>query len=205
MTPLPALSQSAVCRVTGAEVKAQQTRPPQPFTEGTLIAAMKNAASYVTDPQLKKVLRDNAGLGTEATRANLLETLFKREYLVKKGKTVISTPLARELIAALPETLTSPGMTALWEQSLDDIAQGQMTLAAFMQKQVQWTSHLVERGRTQAISLTPPVTRRARSAGGMTRKRQGKKGDFYSCAKYPECKGVANAQGSKPCGKGKGP
>lgn len=203
-SPLPPLSQTDACRVTGAEVKAQQTRPPQPFTEGTLIAAMKNAASYVTDPQLKKVLRDNAGLGTEATRANLLETLFKREYLVKKGKTVISTPLARELIAALPETLTSPGMTALWEQSLDDIAQGRMTLAAFMQKQAQWTSHLVERGRTQAISLTPPVTPPCPVCGGMTHKRQGKKGGFYSCAKYPECKGVANAPGSKPSGRGKG-
>ncbi|SMG55341.1 DNA topoisomerase III [Cedecea sp. NFIX57] len=203
-SPLPPLSQTDVCRVSGAEVKAQQTRPPQPFTEGTLIAAMKNAASYVTDPQLKKVLRDNAGLGTEATRANLLETLFKREYLMKKGKMVISTPLARELIAALPETLTSPGMTALWEQSLDDIAQGRMTLAAFMQKQVQWTLHLVERGRTQTISLTPPVTPPCPVCGGITRKRQGKQGVFYSCTRYPECKGMANVPGSKPRGKGKG-
>lgn len=202
--PLPTLSKSDVCRVTGADVKAQQTRPPQPFTEGTLIVAMKNAASYVTDPQLKKVLRDNAGLGTEATRANLLETLFKREYLVKKGKAVVSTPLGRELIAALPETLTSPGMTALWEQSLDDVAQGRMTLDTFMQKQVQWTSHLVERGRAQTISLTPPVTPPCPVCGGVTRKRQGKKGGFYSCANYPECKGVVNTSGSKPRGKGKG-
>lgn len=55
--------------------------------------------------------------------------------------------MARELIAALPETLTSPGMTALWEQALDDISQGKMSLAVFMQKQLQWTRHLVEKGR----------------------------------------------------------
>lgn len=97
---------------------------------------MKNAASFVSDPQLKKVLRDNAGLGTEATRSNILETLFKRHYLEKKGKLLHSTSLARELIAALPETLTSPGMTALWEQALDDIAQGKMSLESFIQKQV---------------------------------------------------------------------
>lgn len=64
-----------------------KTSPPKPFTEGTLIAAMKNAASFVSDPKLKKVLRDNAGLGTEATRAAVLETLFKRHYLEKKGST----------------------------------------------------------------------------------------------------------------------
>ncbi|MCY5463690.1 DNA topoisomerase, partial [Salmonella enterica subsp. enterica serovar 1,4,[5],12:i:-] len=108
--------------------------------------AMKNAASFVSDPKLKKVLRDNAGLGTEATRAGVLETLFSRHYLEKKGKHIHATLLARELITALPETLTSPGMTALWEQALDDIAQGKMPLDTFMQKQLQWTRHLVDKG-----------------------------------------------------------
>jgi DNA topoisomerase-3 len=84
------------------------------------------------------------------------------------------------------------------------IAQARMTLAAFMQKQVQWTSHLVERGRTQTISLTPPVTPPCPVCGGITRKRQGKQGVFYSCTRYPECKGMANVPGSKPRGKGKG-
>ncbi|MCZ5415360.1 DNA topoisomerase, partial [Escherichia coli] len=89
-------------------------------------AAMKNAASQVCDPKLKKVLRENAGLGTEATRAGVLEVLFARQYLEKSGKHIRSTQRGRELTAALPEALTSPGMTALWEQALDDIAQGRM-------------------------------------------------------------------------------
>ncbi|WP_227627330.1 DNA topoisomerase [Klebsiella michiganensis] len=67
--------------------KNKKTSPPPPFTEGTLIAAMKNAASFVSDPKLKKVLRDNAGLGTEATRAGVLETLFSRNYLEEKRQT----------------------------------------------------------------------------------------------------------------------
>lgn len=66
--------------------------------------------------------------------------------------------MARELIAALPETLTSPGMTALWEQALDDISQGKMSLAVFMQKQLQWTRHLVEKGRQDSVKITAPVT-----------------------------------------------
>lgn len=74
--------------------------------------------------------------------------------------------MARELIAALPETLTSPGMTALWEQALDDISQGKMSLAVFMQKQLQWTRHLVEKGRQDSVKITAPVTPLVRYAKG---------------------------------------
>lgn len=87
---LPPLNKGDNCIVNGAAVEDKKTSPPPPFTEGTLIAAMKNAASFVSDPKLKKVLRDNAGLGTEATRAGVLETLFSRHYLEKKAN--ISTP-----------------------------------------------------------------------------------------------------------------
>lgn len=72
--------------------------------------------------------------------------------------------MARELIAALPETLTRAGMTALWEQALDDISQGKMSLAVFMQKQLQWTRHLVEKGRQDSVKITAPVTPPARYA-----------------------------------------
>ncbi len=87
---LPPLNKGDNCIVNGAAVEDKKTSPPPPFTEGTLIAAMKNAASFVSDPKLKKVLRDNAGLGTEATRAGVLETLFSRHYTEKKAN--ISTP-----------------------------------------------------------------------------------------------------------------
>ncbi|HBD1844123.1 TPA: DNA topoisomerase III [Salmonella enterica] len=195
--PLPALCKNDVCRITGAEIKSLQTKPPSPFTEGSLVAAMKNAASMVNDPQLKKILRDNAGLGTEATRAGIIETLFKRNYLEKKGKTIQSTALARELIAALPDMLTSPGTTALWEQALDDVAQGKMTLDSFMQKQIQWTRHLVEKGRTHKIQITAPVTPPCPVCGGITRKRNGANGPFWGCVNYPTCSGVVSGTSRK--------
>ena len=201
---LPPLAKGDSCQVSGGVAEPKQTRPPSPFTEGTLIAAMKNAASLVTDPKLKKILRDNAGLGTEATRAEVITTLFKRGYLEKKGKTIRATQLARELIAALPETLTSPGMTALWEQVLDDIAEGRMSLEAFMKKQEAWTQHLVVKLRADSLRLTVPVTPPCPICGGKTRKRSGKKGDFFSCIRYPECKGVVNSNGKRKGDRKKG-
>ncbi|WP_261641035.1 DNA topoisomerase III [Erwinia mallotivora] len=195
---LPPLAKGDTCAVPGAEVRDMKTSPPKPFTEGTLIAAMKNAASFVSDPKLKKVLRDNAGLGTEATRAAVLETLFRRRYLEKKGRQLHSTQMARELIAALPETLTSPGMTALWEQALDDIAQGKMSLEVFMQKQLQWTRHLVEKGRSDPVNITAPTTPPCPLCKGPTRSRKGKKGDFFGCLRYPDCKGIININGKRP-------
>lgn len=153
--------------------------------------------SLVTDPQLKKVLRDNAGLGTEATRSGVLETLFKRGFLGKKGKFIQSTQMARELIAALPETLTSPGMTALWEQALDDIAQGKNGLSEFMQKQTQWTRHLIEKGRVTAFKVTAPVGPACPQCGGPTRLRKNKEGKFWGCMKFPDCKGIVGETNRK--------
>lgn len=193
---LPKLSQNDLCQVKGGEVKSLQTKPPSHFTDGTLIAAMENAASFVTDPELKKVLRDNAGLGTEATRGGIIETLFKRNYLERKGAHIHATLIARELVSALPETLTSPGMTALWEQSLEDIYQGKLSLEVFMQRQTEWTRILVEKGKQQAISLTPPVTPPCPTCGGITQRIKGTNGIFWGCIKYPLCKGVVS-EGTK--------
>ncbi|PHM46679.1 DNA topoisomerase III [Xenorhabdus miraniensis] len=189
---LPVLHQGDRCQIVEAKTQSLQAKPPVPFTEGTLIAAMKNAASLVSDPQLKQVLRESAGLGTEATRAGILDTLFKRQLIERKKKAIHATPLAQELIARLPEVLTSPGMTALWEQSLDDIAQGKVSLAVFMQKQAQWLLHLVERGKAQPFHLTLSKTPECLNCGGRMRQRQGKTSPFWGCVNYPACKGMLN-------------
>ncbi|MBC8950015.1 DNA topoisomerase III [Xenorhabdus sp. TS4] len=189
---LPVLNQGDRCQVVEAKIRSLHTKPPAPFTEGTLIAAMKNAASLVSDPQLKQVLRESAGLGTEATRAGILDTLFKRQLIERKKKAIHATPLAQELIAGLPAVLTDPGMTALWEQSLEDIAQGKASLAVFMQKQAQWLLHLVERGKAQPLHLTLPKTPECPNCGGRMRQRQGKTAPFWGCVNYPACKGMLN-------------
>lgn len=189
---LPPLQQGTQCQATGATVKPLQTKPPEHYTEGTLIAAMKNAAQFVTDPRLKKILKENAGLGTEATRAGVIETLLARGFITKKGKSLRAAVVAAELMDVLPMPLKDPGMIALWEQALDDIAEGKMSLEDFMAKQSAWTAQLVEKGRQQAINITVPPSPPCPVCGGATLQRSGKSGNFWGCLRYPDCTGIVN-------------
>ncbi|HGB3474246.1 TPA: DNA topoisomerase, partial [Salmonella enterica subsp. diarizonae serovar 61:l,v:z35] len=144
---LPRLVENALCPVTGVETKAQKTRPPEHYTEGTLIAAMKNAARFITDERLKQRLKDSAGLGTGATRAGIIETLLKRGYIRREKRHLIATDSAATLMTMLPDIVKDPGMTALWEQALDEIAAGRLPLAVFLQKQSLWITRMVEQAR----------------------------------------------------------
>ncbi|WMY72508.1 DNA topoisomerase III [Buttiauxella selenatireducens] len=140
---LPVLAEGAICQVRGTDIRAQKTRPPEHYTEGTLIGAMKNAARFVTDARLKQRLKESAGLGTEATRAGIIETLLRRDYIRKEKRYLVATDNAWALMAMLPDIVKDPGMTALWEQALDDIAAGRLSLAVFLQKQSIWISAMV--------------------------------------------------------------
>ncbi|EMB3956516.1 DNA topoisomerase III [Salmonella enterica] len=197
---LPAMQAGQVCQVQGAEQKAQQTKPPTPYNDGTLIAAMTNAAAFVTDAALKKVLKENAGIGTEATRAGIIDTLVKRGFLVREKKALRSTPLGRSLVDVLPGTLTNPGLTALWEQMLDDVAAGRVSLADFMAKQSQWVSQLVAQGKSQPLAMQVPPSPPCPVCGGKTSQRKGKSGLFWGCLKYPDCKGIVGEGGKAKSG-----
>ena len=82
--------------------KSKKTEPPKPYTEASLLQAMTGIARFVEDKELKKILRETDGLGTEATRAGILDTLFRRQLLARSGKVINSTPAGRGLIHALP-------------------------------------------------------------------------------------------------------
>ncbi|EKP5433373.1 DNA topoisomerase III [Salmonella enterica] len=201
---LPAMQAGQVCQVQGAEQKALQTRPPAPYNDGTLIAAMTNAAAFVTDAALKKVLKENAGIGTEATRAGIIDTLVKRGFLVREKKALRSTPLGRSLVDVLPGTLTDPGLTALWEQMLDEVAAGRVSLDDFMAKQSQWVSQLVAQGKSQPLAMQAPPSPPCPVCGGKTSQRKGKKGSFWGCLNYPDCKGIAGEGGNAKAVQGRG-
>lgn len=111
----------------------KQTSPPKRFTDATLLSAMTGIARYVSDPEIKKVLRDTDGLGTEATRAGIIELLFKRQFLTKKGKEIHSTDAGRHLVNSLPERMVVPDMTAHWESQLEAISEKRMRYGQFMQ------------------------------------------------------------------------
>ena len=195
---LPALKNGEAVACESASVDSKKTTPPQRFTEGTLIQAMANIHQWVEDPEQKKRLKETAGIGTEATRANILETLKKRNFLVEKGKQIISTDPARKLILVLPEAVKSPGMTALFEQLLDGVAEGRVTPEQFMSKQNEFVAKYVEVAKTAEMGLTAahpcPICKQ-----GHLRKRTSEKGPFWGCSRYQEgCKTSFPDKGGKP-------
>ena len=98
---------------------------------------MTGIAAHVKDAELRKVLKETDGLGTEATRAGIIELLFRRKFLARSGKHIESTQIGRALIEALPEETTLPDMTARWESTLAAIADRQATYASLMEPLVQ--------------------------------------------------------------------
>lgn len=83
---LPLITEQDICKVIDVELNEKVTTPPKPFNDATLLDAMINVARYVTDPNLKKLLRENSGLGTEATRPSILKTLYDRGYIEKRRR-----------------------------------------------------------------------------------------------------------------------
>ncbi|MEH6584393.1 MAG: DNA topoisomerase III [Halioglobus sp.] len=132
-TSLPELKKGNACFCEKGEVLEKQTSPPKPFDDASLLAAMTGIARYVQSPELRKVLKDTDGLGTEATRAGIIELLFTREFLIRKSKHIHATAAGRGLIHSLPEMAATPDMTARWETELDAISQRKSSYNEFMQ------------------------------------------------------------------------
>lgn len=129
---LPFLSEGTLLHCLAGERLDKQTEPPKPFTEATLLAAMTGIARYVLAPELKAILRDTDGLGTEATRAGMIELLIARGFLLRAGKALRSSETGQALIAALPEALGQADMTARWERELAAIEHGEQQYSSFM-------------------------------------------------------------------------
>ncbi|EME0885970.1 DNA topoisomerase III [Pseudomonas aeruginosa] len=187
---LPALREGLACQVAEAEVKALKTLPPKPYTQGELVKSMKGVARFVTDPRLKQKLKDTTGIGTEATRANIITGLLTRGYLVKKGRSIRASDAAFTLIDAVPAAIADPGTTAVWEQALDMIESGQLTLDVFISKQAAWISQLIAQYGSTSLSIKVPQGPACPQCGAPTRQRTGKTGPFWSCSRYPDCKGT---------------
>ncbi|MFW3895031.1 DNA topoisomerase III [Pseudomonas bharatica] len=171
---LPALSKGQWCEVRDLQLKDLWTQPPKPFTEGDLIKAMKNVAKLVEDPRLKQKLKETTGIGTEATRAGIIQGLLDRGYLVKNGKALNATPAAFSLIDAVPRAIADPGTTAIWEQALDMVQSGEMSLETFVEKQSAWMSKQVERCAGMQLRISGPATPAGR--GGSPWKKKCKAG-----------------------------
>jgi DNA topoisomerase-3 len=142
--------------------KATKTKPPRRFTEGTLIIAMEKVYSYVEDPAARAKLKETSGIGTDATRVNIVETLKKRDWTRAEGKNIISTADGRAVIAALPPELTDPVTTALWEDQLSLIEAGTLPRARFEAEIVEF----VKKQIVAAANSTIDRAAQAKSQGG---------------------------------------
>ncbi|MNZ11311.1 DNA topoisomerase 3 [compost metagenome] len=195
---LPALEPGLLCCLSHTELTEQQTRPPKAFTEGDLLRAMKGVARLVEDPRLRRTLKESAGIGTEATRAGIIKGLIERGYLVKKQRSLMASATAHTLIEAVPAAIADPGTTAVWEQALDEIAAGRMSLEHFLMRQTSWIERWVKHN-TQLQLLLPTDTGPAcPRCASTTRRRRGRNGLFWSCSKYPACKGTLGMADTKP-------
>jgi len=196
---LPAMRTGENATVQATDMAQKQTKPPARFTEGTLIQAMKSIGKYVEDPRLKKVLKETSGIGTEATRASIIETVLKRGFVTKQKKYLVSTAAGRALIQMLPPQVKDPAMTALWEQSLEQIAAGQGTLDAFMERQTQWVTQVVKHVQQQGgVQLAGVEQHPCPNCQKSLRRRKGSKGWFWACTGYPDCKTTLPDARGKP-------
>ena len=127
------------------EVKQSQTKPPQHFNEASLLGAMETAGKYIDNDELKDAMKER-GLGTPATRAGIIETLVKRDYICKEKRMLLATPKGEDLIRLLAaqQTLTSPELTGEWEHKLKLMEKGEVTSGQFMSEVKRYAHQILD-------------------------------------------------------------
>ena len=183
-----------------AEVKSVQkeTQPPKPFTEGTLLTAMKTANKTVDDEQAIKILQEVEGIGTEATRASIIETLKQKEYIKVEKNKLIVTEKGKLLCQAVESQhlLTSAEMTAKWETYLKKIGKKEGNQETFITNIKKFIVHLIEHvpDDIQKLNFHTYQAEVKKEADKQTIGKCPKCGgnvvlkkSFYGCSNYPNC------------------
>ncbi|WP_061019557.1 DNA topoisomerase III [Vibrio splendidus] len=199
---VPPLDKGTVLTCREGVIGDKKTEPPKHFTEATLLQAMTGIARFVANKDLKAILKETDGLGTEATRAGILDTLFKRQLLTRQGKSIHSSPAGRGLIHALPEDSTFPDMTAHWEHQLQGMAERNQAYQPFMQALESKIDGLMGKVKTgevpESLRHLPKVERPAfkRRKGGGAKKSYAKNGSYANKGAYAK-KGTSAKKSTK--------
>jgi DNA topoisomerase-3 len=202
---LPAIRQGETGKIL-PNVTEKTTRPPQPYTYHSLLAAMNGIHAFVKNPDIRQKLKEIQGIGTEATQENIISVLFKRGYLEKKKKQVISTALGKLLIDLLNQGKASimvyPDMTALWERKMTDIESGTMTLESFISEVAGMTRDILSEKLDIPADIAdiPGMSRQHKCLtenceGYLRHIRMPGKSPFFSC---PVCHATFNDVGGVP-------
>lgn len=201
---LPAMAEKDPVTCLKGEKKEKKTKPPPRFTEGTLVKAMENVHKFVEDPELKKLLKEEDGIGTPATRATIISELKRRKFLEGKKKALVSTELGRSLVDALPDAVKSPVLTAVYERDFKEIQAGKASIEAFLAKQSEFVTTQVREANGRATVVAGaaqegpecPVCK-----SGRLRRVPGKQGHFWSCSRWradEPCKATWEDDDGKP-------
>ncbi len=140
---LPELSQGQKLKVESVALKPGKTSPPARYTEATLLSAMEHPSGQVSDQNLSRILEETSGLGTPATRADIIEKLFSTFYVERRGKELVPTSKGVQLVELAPEELRSAALTAKWEDQLADIAKGKVRDSEFVDQMRKYATELV--------------------------------------------------------------
>jgi DNA topoisomerase-3 len=160
---LPKLVKGEQILCRHGELISRMTQAPKQFTDASLLSAMTGIARFVSDNEIKKLLRENDGLGTEATRAGIIDLLFKRDYLQRQGKNINATVIGTSLINALPVAATMPDMTAHWEATLTNISEKKSRYEDLITPLTSTIAQMIKQSEQQSFAQLPKVAFKRKS------------------------------------------
>lgn len=140
---LPPLSKGKTLRVDKARLVSGKTKPPARYTEATLLSAMEHPGKFIENDELRAVMDSSNGIGTPATRADIIEKLFAANYVERRGKEIFPLSKGEQLVDLVPQDLKSPELTASWEQQLTAISKGAAKKDSFIAEMRGYASRLV--------------------------------------------------------------
>ena len=194
---LPKVQEMDVVNFINGNTIEKVTKPPTRFNPSTLLKAMKEIYKYVKDANLKAGLKECSGIGTEATRAGIIDRLQMTDVIVLQKKFLVPTEKAFMMVKVLPEDITYPDTTALWEQGLDDISTQKTSIESFFDQQIKMMNAFLNQAKNAQISAPKDAVICPNCQKPMIR-RKGQKGYFWGCSDYPSCKMTAPDQNGKP-------
>ena len=140
---LPEIHKGDVYKSVHSEIRTLKTTPPPRYTEATLLTAMENPSKFIKDEKMKEIIKHSSGLGTPATRADIIEKLFSSFYIERSGKDIYPTSKGIQLINLVPSDLKEPELTAKWEETLEQISRGKAKFNVFIDDIKKYASNLV--------------------------------------------------------------
>ena len=178
---LPSLRQGDRVEILSARADAGKTAPPKRYTEATLLSAMEHPG--VADREQGKILEETGGLGTPATRADIIEKLFSAFYMERRGKELVPTSKGVQVVGLAPADLRSPLLTARWERRLGDIAQGREKEGAFVAEMRKFAAGLVAQVKASDATYRHDNVSREKcpDCGKFLLNVQGKRGKMLVC------------------------